>query len=152
MYRLPSASSLPPSELPHNRIHQPEAATASGVKDGHAPSTPSAQPAKRWVANTSSTLAGAGNAKPSESWSAHGRARTRAINHLKALIVSAPGALRAELRGMTSDNQITYCASLRLRPSRDLEHRTTVRVLRSTALRILVLRERPTIWKRKSNR
>ncbi len=68
-------------------------------------------------------------------------ARTRAINHLKALIVSAPEALRAELRGMTSGNQITYCASLRPRPSRDLEHRTTVRVLRSTALRILVLRQ-----------
>ncbi len=68
-------------------------------------------------------------------------ARTRAINHLKALIVSAPETLRAELRGMTSDNQITYCAALRPRPSRDLEHRTTVRVLRSTALRILALRQ-----------
>jgi hypothetical protein len=68
-------------------------------------------------------------------------ARTRAINHLKALIVSAPESLRAELRGMTSDNQISYCAALRPRPSRDLEHRTTVRVLRSTALRILALRQ-----------
>ena len=55
--------------------------------------------------------------------------------------MSAPEALRAELRGMTSDNQITYCASLRPRSSRDLEHRTTVRVLCSTALRILVLRQ-----------
>lgn len=41
---------------------------------------------------------------------------------------------------MTSDNQITYCAALRPRPTRDLEHRTTVRVMRSTALRILALR------------
>ena len=34
-------------------------------------------------------------------------ARTRAINHLKALIVSAPEELRAELRGKTSDTQIS---------------------------------------------
>jgi transposase len=68
-------------------------------------------------------------------------ARTRAINHLKALIVSAPEELRAELRGKTSDAQITYCAALRPRPSRNLEHRATVRVLRSTAQRILMLRQ-----------
>lgn len=68
-------------------------------------------------------------------------ARTRAINHLKALIVSAPEELRAELRGKTSDTQISYCAALRPRPSRDIEHRTTVRVLRSTAQRILTLRQ-----------
>ncbi|MGA3155384.1 MAG: hypothetical protein ACLPN6_16830 [Streptosporangiaceae bacterium] len=30
-------------------------------------------------------------------------ARTRAANHLKALIVSAPETLRAELRGKTTD-------------------------------------------------
>jgi len=68
-------------------------------------------------------------------------ARTRAINHLKALIVSAPEELRAELRGKTSDAQISYCAVLRPRPSRDIEHRATVRVLRSTAQRILTLRQ-----------
>ena len=44
-------------------------------------------------------------------------ARTRAANHLKALIVSAPETLRAELRGKTSDAQISYCANLRSRPS-----------------------------------
>lgn len=49
-------------------------------------------------------------------------ARTRAINHLKALIVSAPEDLRAQLRTMTSDAQINYCAALRTRPTRDLEH------------------------------
>lgn len=68
-------------------------------------------------------------------------ARTWAINHLKALIVSAPEELPAELRGKTSDAQITYCAALRPRPSRDLEHRATVRVLRSTTQRILMLRQ-----------
>lgn len=55
--------------------------------------------------------------------------------------MSAPESPRAELRGMTSDSRISYCAALRPRPSRDLEHRTTVRVLRSTALRILALRQ-----------
>ena len=67
-------------------------------------------------------------------------ARTRAINHLKALIVSAPEDLRAQLRHMTSDAQITYCAALRTRPTRDLEHRTTTRVLKCTAQRVLALR------------
>jgi transposase len=67
-------------------------------------------------------------------------ARTRAINHLKALIVSAPEDLRAELRTMTSDAQITYCAALRTRPTRDLEYRTTTRVLKCTAARVLALR------------
>ena len=53
-------------------------------------------------------------------------ARTTAVNHLKALIVSAPEDLRAELRGRTSDDQIADCAKLRDRPTRDLERRTTV--------------------------
>jgi transposase len=40
-------------------------------------------------------------------------ARTQAANHLKALIVTAPETLRAELRGKTSDAQISYCSNLR---------------------------------------
>lgn len=67
-------------------------------------------------------------------------ARTRAINHLKALIVSAPEDLRAELRHLSTDSQITYCAALRARPARDIEHRATVRVLKCTARRVLALR------------
>jgi transposase len=67
-------------------------------------------------------------------------ARTAAINHLKALIVSAPEELRAELRGRTSDAQILYCAKLRDRPAQNLEHRTTLRAMRSTAHRIQALR------------
>ncbi|QYN21254.1 IS110 family transposase [Amycolatopsis sp. DSM 110486] len=67
-------------------------------------------------------------------------ARTAAINHLKALIVSAPENLRAELRGQTSDTQITYCAKLRDRPTQNLEHRTTIRAMRSTAHRIQALK------------
>lgn len=67
-------------------------------------------------------------------------ARTAAINHLKALVVSAPEQLRAELRGRTSDAQIIYCAKLRDRPAQDVEHRTTVRALRSTAQRVQALK------------
>jgi transposase len=65
-------------------------------------------------------------------------ARTCAINQLKALIVGAPEELRAELRGRSS-GQVAYCAVLRHRPSRSLEHRMTVRALRSTAQRVQVL-------------
>ena len=67
-------------------------------------------------------------------------ARTAAINHLKALSVSAPEDLRAELRGHTSDAQVTYCARLRERPTRDVEHRMTVRALRVTAGRVQTLK------------
>jgi transposase len=66
-------------------------------------------------------------------------AKVCAINQLKALIVAAPEELRAELRGLNSKRQIRRCASLRDRPSRSLEHRMTVRALRSTARRIQLL-------------
>ncbi|MEV4364914.1 IS110 family transposase [Nonomuraea sp. NPDC049625] len=67
-------------------------------------------------------------------------ATTAAINHLKALIVSAPDDLRSEIRSMSSKAQINYCAKLRDRPSQTLEHRMTIRALRSTAQRIQTLR------------
>jgi transposase len=67
-------------------------------------------------------------------------ARTRAASHLKALIVSAPETLRAELRGKTSNAQVSYCANLRSRPSQSTGHRMTVTALRSTATRIMTLR------------
>ncbi|MEV7042533.1 IS110 family transposase [Amycolatopsis sp. NPDC051061] len=67
-------------------------------------------------------------------------AATAAINHLKALIVSAPEDLRAELRGKSSSAQITYCAELNNRPDNSLEHRMTIRAMRSAARRILTLR------------
>jgi transposase len=66
-------------------------------------------------------------------------ARTCAINQLKALIVGAPEELRAELRGRNTSSQVTYCALLRNRPARSLEHRMTIRALRSTAQRVQVL-------------
>ena len=66
-------------------------------------------------------------------------ARTCAINQLKALIVGAPEELRAELRGLATTRQIARCAVLRDRPTRSLEHRMTLRALRSTAHRIQAL-------------
>ncbi|MET7779681.1 IS110 family transposase [Streptomyces sp. NPDC005388] len=66
-------------------------------------------------------------------------ASTAAINQLKALIVSAPDGLRAELRKLKRPAQVACCAQLRDRPAQDLEHRMTVRALRSTAQRIQAL-------------
>jgi transposase len=59
--------------------------------------------------------------------------RVAAVNQLKALIVGAPEELRAELRGVATTAQIGRCAGLRDRPAKSLEHRMTVRVLRTTA-------------------
>ncbi|MEU5882374.1 transposase [Spirillospora sp. NPDC047279] len=66
-------------------------------------------------------------------------ASTAAINQLKALIVSAPEDLRAELRRLKRPAQITRCSGLRARPAHDIEHRMTARALRSTAQRIQAL-------------
>jgi transposase len=66
-------------------------------------------------------------------------ARTCAINQLKALIVGAPEELRAELRRRSTSDQVAYCAVLRDRPARSLEHRMTARALRWTAQRIRIL-------------
>lgn len=67
-------------------------------------------------------------------------AKTAAINHLKALIITAPESLRAEVRALGSKAQISYCAKLRGRPAQSLEHRMTARALRATAARIQALR------------
>jgi len=66
-------------------------------------------------------------------------ARTCAINQLKALIVGAPEELRAELRSRSTSGQVAYCAALRDRPARSLEHRMTARALRATAQRTRAL-------------
>jgi transposase len=66
-------------------------------------------------------------------------AKVSATNQLKALIVGAPEELRAELRGLATKHQIRRCAVMRDRPARSLEHRMTVRALRSTAQRIRLL-------------
>ena len=66
-------------------------------------------------------------------------ARVAAVGQLKALIVGAPEELRAELRGQPTSRQVAYCAGLRERPTRSLEHRATIRALRATAQRIQFL-------------
>jgi hypothetical protein len=66
-------------------------------------------------------------------------ARVAAIGQLKALIVGAPEELRAELRGRNTTSQVHYCARLRARPTRSLEHQAIVRALRVTAARIQLL-------------
>ncbi|MBN9743333.1 IS110 family transposase [Amycolatopsis sp. A1MSW2902] len=67
-------------------------------------------------------------------------AATAAINHLKALIVSAPEDLRSGLRGKSSSAQIACCAELNDSPDGSLELRMTIRALRSAARRVLTLR------------
>jgi len=65
--------------------------------------------------------------------------RTRAIAHLKALLVTAPEQLRGHFRNMTTDDQVVRCSRLRTAPSQAAEHRSTILALRSTARRILAL-------------
>lgn len=67
------------------------------------------------------------------------RARTKAINHLKALIVTAREELRHQLRRHDTDELVARCARLRTLPSHSAEHRATVIALRHTARRILML-------------
>jgi transposase len=66
-------------------------------------------------------------------------ARTRAICHLKALLVTAPEQLRHHFRNKTTDQQLTRCARLRTSASQGPEHRCTIIALRSTARRALAL-------------
>jgi hypothetical protein len=67
------------------------------------------------------------------------RARTKAINHLKALIVTAREELRHQLRNLPTDELVNRCARLRTLPSHSDEHRATVIALRHTARRVLML-------------
>lgn len=67
------------------------------------------------------------------------RARTAAINGLKALVVTAPEALRGELRGVRTEALVRRCATLRDAPSRPLDERATRQALKAIARRILDL-------------
>jgi transposase len=66
-------------------------------------------------------------------------ARTKAICQLKALIVGAPEQLRDQLRRSTTDVQLDRCARLRTLPQHSIEHRCTVRALRTCARQALFL-------------
>lgn len=65
------------------------------------------------------------------------RDRTRAINRLKALVVSAPETLRDKLRAaQTTAKLIERCARLRDQPGQPVDHQATVAGLRRLAQRI----------------
>jgi len=65
--------------------------------------------------------------------------RTKAINELKALIVTAPEHLRSGLRGCPLTTQLDRIKLLRASAMSTLEHRMTVLALRSVAARIAFL-------------
>ena len=64
------------------------------------------------------------------------RARTQALNHLQALVTTAPEDLRQKLRGRTSRVLAGHCARLRMVPTRCDEVRGTIIALRAVARRI----------------
>lgn len=63
-------------------------------------------------------------------------ARTRAICHVKALIVTAPEPLRHQIHKLTTDEMIARCARLRTTPTQSVEHRATIIALRAAARRV----------------
>jgi len=67
------------------------------------------------------------------------RARSVAICHIKALIVTAPDRLRSNLRHEADRELLIRCSRLRTGPAQPIEHRVTVRALRLTARRALML-------------
>ena len=64
------------------------------------------------------------------------KARTQAVNVMKALVVTAPAALREELRGLSNQALVARCAAFRPRDPSDQAHAT------KAALRALALRHR----------
>jgi transposase len=65
--------------------------------------------------------------------------RTKAINELKSVIVTAPEHLRAGLRGVSLANQLNRVETLVSPDSAGVEHRVTVLTLRGIASRIRFL-------------
>lgn len=65
--------------------------------------------------------------------------RTKAINELKSLIVVAPEHLRAQLRGASLAKQLDRIDQLASPAEATVEHRVTIRTLRSIAARIRFL-------------
>jgi len=64
------------------------------------------------------------------------RARTAAINELKALVVTAPDDLRAELRGLTTRALVNKCGRFRSSSTRSISRQGTQLTMRSLAQRI----------------
>ena len=64
-------------------------------------------------------------------------ARTKALNHLRALVVTAPQQLRSRLGGLTTTELARRAARLRLAADRPIEDQATVRAMRACARRAL---------------
>lgn len=64
------------------------------------------------------------------------RDRTRAINQLKAMVVSAPDTLRSRLRGVGGAALVTACRRLRQVSNSNSDHQATVACLQRLAARI----------------
>ena len=64
------------------------------------------------------------------------RARTGAINELKAIVVTADETIRSPLRGLRTNQQVAACARFRDRSSADIAQRCTRACLRALARRI----------------
>jgi transposase len=69
------------------------------------------------------------------------RARTAALNELRALLVSGPAGLRERLQGLTRARLIAACAALRPAASAQPEHAACALALRSLARRVRALSE-----------
>jgi transposase len=67
------------------------------------------------------------------------QAKSRAICHLKALIVTAPVALRDQLRKLADLELLSRCSRLRTTPAQSTEHRASILAIRATARRALAL-------------
>jgi transposase len=67
------------------------------------------------------------------------QAKSRAICHLKSLVVTAATPLRHQLHPLDTNALIVRCARLRTTTQQSIEHRGTVMALRATARRILAL-------------
>jgi transposase len=67
------------------------------------------------------------------------QARTKTINHLKALVVNAPEAQRRQLHPLPTGALLKRCAHLRASGAPSVEQRFTLVALRSTARRALAL-------------
>lgn len=75
-------------------------------------------------------------------------ARTKALNQLHALVVSAPDKLRASLRGLSSADLVRHCARLRRSSRRGVELETYVDLIRRLAQRVLALEVEANVYER----
>lgn len=69
------------------------------------------------------------------------RARTAAINELKALVLTAPDELRQPLRGLTTKALTKRCAGFRDAPQRPIAERCARNTMRSIARRIIAFND-----------